>query len=230
VLALAGATDCEAIRGGILAQPVNTISSAAFLLVGAWILWRVTHVPGRRLEMTLFGLVTIAVGVGSAAYHGPRPDWAPWAHDTAIVMVLALVVAIDAEELAERRGPGLAAYVACLGSLGVLLWFVPSAQRAVFTVVGAAAAVLELACYRRGLRPRLSGGPARPAIRAAVGVALLGVISFFLGRRGSAACWPTSLLQFHALWHVCGALAIAVYVHVVVEPQVASRPHRPPAP
>ncbi|MGH2735388.1 MAG: hypothetical protein ACRDKZ_07405 [Actinomycetota bacterium] len=76
-----GASDCERIGDGFLAQPVNALSSLAFVAAGLWILsW------GNRRVPTAFGWVVLATGVGSFLFHGPQPAFARPAHDgTAIV-------------------------------------------------------------------------------------------------------------------------------------------------
>jgi hypothetical protein len=78
-----GASDCEALRDGWLGQPVNTLSSLAYLVAGAYVLRR----GGPR--MPALGLT--AVGVGSVLYHGPMIPGAGLAHDGSIVALAATV-------------------------------------------------------------------------------------------------------------------------------------------
>jgi hypothetical protein len=78
-----GASDCEALRDGWLAQPVNTLSSVAYLVAGAYVLRR----GGPRLP----ALALAAVGVGSVLYHGPMTPGAGLAHDGSIVALAATV-------------------------------------------------------------------------------------------------------------------------------------------
>ena len=92
VLAL-GASDCEALHDGWLGQPVNALSSVAYVVAGAYVLWR----GGPRASALALGLV--GVGVGSVLYHGPMPPGAEVAHDGSIV---ALAVAVP---LGWRRRP-----------------------------------------------------------------------------------------------------------------------------
>ena len=78
-----GASDCEALRDGWLAQPVNTLSSVAYVVAGAYVLRR----GGPRLP----ALALAAVGVGSVLYHGPMTPGAGLAHDGSIVALAATV-------------------------------------------------------------------------------------------------------------------------------------------
>jgi hypothetical protein len=82
VLAL-GASDCEALRDGWLAQPVNTLSSVAYVVAGAYVLRR----GGPRAS----ALALAAVGVGSVLYHGPMPPGAELVHDGSILVLAATV-------------------------------------------------------------------------------------------------------------------------------------------
>lgn len=99
-----GLSDCEQISGGWLAQPVNAVSSLAFVPAGAWVLSRARGLVGRRRwEMVGIGAALVANGVGSFAFHGPQPSWAEPAHDGPIVVVIALLAANEAALVLERR-------------------------------------------------------------------------------------------------------------------------------
>lgn len=86
VLAL-GASDCEALRDGWLGQPVNGLSSLAYVAAGAYVLLR-QDVPQARALATALG----AVGVGSFLYHGPMPPGAELVHDGSIVVLAAVIL------------------------------------------------------------------------------------------------------------------------------------------
>jgi drug/metabolite transporter (DMT)-like permease len=92
--------DCERIRPGLVAQPVNTASSVALCLAGAALLHRRAHRPGRVL-----GVLAIAAGLGSVAYHGPGGRPSRVAHDASAVALAAGVVAtlvVNPPRLARR--------------------------------------------------------------------------------------------------------------------------------
>lgn len=76
-----GTSDCEALRDGWLGQPVNALSSAAYIVAGGYVLWR----GGPRLP----ALALAAVGVGSILYHGPMSPGAELAHDASVVGLAA---------------------------------------------------------------------------------------------------------------------------------------------
>jgi hypothetical protein len=99
-----GSTDCERIRPGLIAQPVNTITSVAFVAAAG-----VTALRSRRRgtsfgvqEITYSGLLAL-VGVGSVAFHGPQPPGAKVLHDAPIAGLLALALATPLVRRARGR-------------------------------------------------------------------------------------------------------------------------------
>ena len=67
---------CERTGPGLLSEPVNAISNAAFF-VAAWLAWRAAKARGLAdaPTLTLIGL-TAAVGVGSTLFHTFAQRWA----------------------------------------------------------------------------------------------------------------------------------------------------------
>jgi hypothetical protein len=94
-----GASDCEALRDGWLAQPVNSLSSVAYVVAGAYVLRR----GGPRTS----ALALAVVGGGSILYHGPMTPGAGWAHDASIV-ALAATVPLAWRRRSLRRPPAAA--------------------------------------------------------------------------------------------------------------------------
>jgi hypothetical protein len=64
---------------------------------------------------------------------------------------------------------------------------------------------------RRAERPPVSAaeGRASRAGRVAVVSGLAALATYALGRTGSPLCRPTSLFQWHAVWHLLGAVSLA---------------------
>jgi hypothetical protein len=89
--------DCERVRPGLVGQPVNTATSAAYLAAAAWV-WR-RRVRRRGLWVGALALV----GAGSVAYHGPGTRAGKALHDGALV-VLALMAATGSPS-SNRRLP-----------------------------------------------------------------------------------------------------------------------------
>ena len=94
-----GGSDCEAVRDAVLAQPVNSLSSLAYVAAGAWVLRRGPVAPAVALA---------AVGAGSVLYHGPMTAGAELAHDGSIVAFVAATCLVAWRRRSRPRPPALA--------------------------------------------------------------------------------------------------------------------------
>lgn len=74
--------DCELIRQGLVAQPINTVSSLAFI-VAAGLVWQ-RHLLG--------ALALFLVGVGSVLFHAAPSPVSSFVHDAELVLVIAAAV------------------------------------------------------------------------------------------------------------------------------------------
>jgi hypothetical protein len=99
LLALGG-SDCEALHEGLLGQPVNGLSSLAYVAAGAYVVRR-GGPPGPALALAL-------VGVGSVLYHGPMPPGAELVHDASLAAVPAVALAVAVRRRSFPRPPALA--------------------------------------------------------------------------------------------------------------------------
>lgn len=219
-----GVSDCERIGAGLFAQPANTISSAAFLLAGLWILHRARRGSARRVELAVFGLAVASNAVGGLLFHGVRSEGATWVHDQAILAVLLFASVFALARFAGWRATWtVTAFGTALAAMGILLALVPDSSYAMFAVLGVGAGAWELGEYRHEVPAiRAEGLTSRRAARlGVVAVAALAATAFFVGRTGAALCRPESVFQWHAVWHVLGAVAMALYAFGVIEP------HRP---
>jgi hypothetical protein len=222
-------SDCERCRAGAVSQPANAVSSLAYVLAGAAVLRTRQTGPDRTTEQAV-GWATVAVGLGSVAYHGPGGAVSRYAHDAGIIALLGLVAWADVEAVTGKRAPAGPAVITLVAAVGAAPRFSPTAQ----ALAGVAAAVAGSTRFRRGRRPDAAGHPARgphhpdhpdppgrpgtPATppgddgsdsrswsRAAVPLGVMAVAAQVLGRSGGPWCRPDSLLQPHAVWHVLTA-------------------------
>jgi len=68
-----GSSDCEHLRDGVLAQPVNALSSAAFVLAGGVVAAWASARPDLRHDLAAgLSVGLVAAGLGSIDYHGPQ--------------------------------------------------------------------------------------------------------------------------------------------------------------
>jgi hypothetical protein len=88
-----GESDCETIRDGLLAQPINAVTSFAYVLAGI-ILWLRLPKQERWRTGGLYALLLALVGAGSVVYHGPQTPGARIMHDAPIPALVALIVVV----------------------------------------------------------------------------------------------------------------------------------------
>jgi len=207
-----GESDCEAIRDGVLAQPVNAISSAAYVVVGLWLVVRaVSNRAGETAVQVVFGLALASVGIGSVAFHGPQPPGSRLLHDLTIAAVFALIAARNLGTLRQWSDTGvLVVFAVITAAVGMVMALSPDAGNAATGVVGAVAVGSEIYLYWSRKR-----GPFSPRILrwliAIVGLlAVAGVVNL-LGRTDAPLCDPDSLYQGHAAWHALTAAAFGLY-------------------
>jgi hypothetical protein len=218
-----GASDCERLREGLVAQPVNTASSAALVPAGlAFVLWARSRGDLRQDLALGLGAGLALAGLGSVDYHGLQTPLAAWGHDWGIAVPVVVALHVDAATLAPDLDPrlGWAATAAALAATGVVLARHPAAGPAVAAVAAAAFLGAETAVRRRGLRPATPR--ARRLLAGALAATGVGVSAHALTRTGRPACRPDSLLQGHALWHLASAVAMLCW-------SAATLPAIPPA-
>ncbi|HEU4354299.1 MAG TPA: hypothetical protein VFT27_01800 [Actinomycetota bacterium] len=217
--------DCERVGAGALAQPANTVSSLAYLVVGLWILGLATRSPGRRVELAVFGVAVALNAVGGLAFHGLQMWGARWIHDFAILAVLGFVVAFGAARLLGRSTSWtMTVFGAGLAALGAVVAIWPATVQGISGVLAVTACVTEVVEYRHEIPAlRREGLTARRLARLSV-LAVLGLAAaaFLVGRTNAWLCNPESTFQWHAIWHALSAAAMGLYAYGAIEPHPAS--------
>ncbi len=190
------AADCEIIGSGLLGQPVNALSSIAFVVAGIVVLTR-------RPALRWVGLGLVATGFGSFLFHGPMPPANEWAHDVSLAWLITIVGGLGTRWERLSRLPALLV-------LGSLFAVAPAAADPISVVLTVVAVISVLRADRS------------PAALAPLG--LLGLAAIFgrLGSSGGPLCDPGSLFQPHAVWHLGAALAVSWWA-LVVDYSTASR-------
>ena len=200
-----GASDCERLRPGLIAQPANTVTSGGLLLAGLYVIARGRgHRDASR--WWTFGGTVGAAGLGSMAFHGPGGRLSHWTHDAALTAMMAFV---PVDNLwARRRGPkapAQAAYAALAATCGAILAARPTWVQEVSTALVAAGLVTEAVV--RDLRP----ARARRLERASLALWAVALLAYVTGRTESPTCRPDSWFQPHGLWHLIAGLAVATW-------------------
>lgn len=173
--------DCELVGPGFLGQPMNTLTTLPFLVLGLWLAFKDRS---RWVGMALF-----AAGAGSFAFHGPMPAWGEWAHDVTLAWLIAAIGGLGTRWEGWSRLPGLVTFA-------VLFAAVPIAADPVAVALAVIAGGSVL--FRR------------PPAKELMPLGLLVVLAILgrLGSTGGPLCDPNSIWQLHGLWHVGAAVAV----------------------
>jgi len=206
ILAQMGGSDCENLGSGVLAQPINTVSSLAYTLVGGLIVGWAFAVSGReRTLRVVFGLLLALTGIGSVLFHGPQFGGSQFAHDASFLVTLWFLGATNLADgyvwsPTRRWSVFSVGVVIVFAAIGVA----PSITNVAMVVGVIVLVASDMIVRRRGRRS------SRWYVASIVAIALA-VAMFLLGRTGSPFCDPDSLFQGHAVWHVLGAVGLGSY-------------------
>ena len=208
-----GESDCEQIRTGLIAQPVNTLSSLAYVAGGGWV---AGAVRAGRPAAVAFGALLGAVGAGSVLYHGPCPPGA--SRFTTAASPPSSEWSWSTTRPWSPVGSPVPTRVQFGAAVGAALPVLPTGRftNHVVAVLGAAAIATEIVA----VRDHRAAGALRG--RLAFGVVING-----LSRTGGPLCRPDSFLQGHSAWHVLRAASLAVWARgALLPPTKRSRVRR----
>jgi hypothetical protein len=176
------AADCELIRSEWWGQPINSATTAAFLIAGVVVYWQTRRVwAATALALT---------GVGSFLFHGPMPMGSEWAHDVSLAWLI-VVIGVAGTPF-ERFGTWPA-----LAGLAVLFGALPATADPIAVVLTAGAVVVII---------RQQTAPTGWALLLLTAGAIVGRLS----ATGGPWCRPESWLQGHGLWHLAAAASLVV--------------------
>ncbi|HWA27006.1 MAG TPA: ceramidase domain-containing protein [Lacunisphaera sp.] len=199
----------------LIREPQNTVSNLPYATAGLAIL-----LAARRPAAINLGLAGIFLGFGSGMYHASLlPEWR-MIDILGVYAVLYFLILIGAMAPAPRAGKGTHEWAASLIVWTAAIytgihrndirWFGLKLFDSTYVFVAAVAVGWALAflAFRRATNRRA-------CFRALATFALAGTISFAGGlgdRFGGFWADPEFLVQGHAVWHTCGAIALlAIY-------------------
>lgn len=205
-LSAIGESDCENIGTGLLAQPVNAVSSLSYVAVGVIVLYSISRAEDDEHSVRLvFGTLLVATGLGSLLFHGPQGPATPFVHDATFILTVLFIGVLNIGGLVGWvRGVQRTVFAFTGVSTIVVLALWPSSTN---LLAGGSVMVLiagDVLGHRAGdIRMRLWAG--------AVAAMAIAVVLFIAGRTGGPLCDSASLFQGHALWHVLSAGALWAY-------------------
>jgi hypothetical protein len=206
---------CEAVRAEGPAQPVNTLTSLAYVLLGVWAL--AGGVRGSDLDrptvllMRAVGVALVLLGLGSALYHGTL-TFAGQVLDVQGMYLLGTLLVTGA---LVRRGsltPRAASWLLLVANAVLLATQVgwPDSRRVLFGLVLVPGIVLEALPTTTGRAWPVS---ATTPFRVGLGLLAAAYLLWVLDATG-VLCDPTSPWQGHGGWHVLtAASAVLVVAH-----------------
>jgi hypothetical protein len=215
---------CEALGGGLFAQPVNTLSNVYYSLVGLFALFMVGHdraprnlgTPHRSLVGSLLGWVALLLGLGSAAFHGTLSHWGGLLDNVAMNLFVSFVLVHDLTRLEGwSRKTFTVAYTAVNGVTTAVLLHDDSHSLVLFALLVLAAGLAEAMVVCPAWFPWTSHrvvGRRVPFLGGALGTFAFAWGIWRLSDTGAALCASDSLLQGHALWHLLTAVTIGLLI------------------
>lgn len=204
-----GGSDCEELGDGFLAQPVNAITSLAYVVAGLVVLgvaWRRGRVT---VDAWVYAALLAAIGLGSVLFHGPQPAGSRVLHDLPITLTVFYMVAADVQLLRNGRPTRWSLFLPA-AAVATLVTVIEVEAGMLLTGVGVLALVVcEVTIFRRDLRG-LAGLRTRAAVLV-ISISAVAGVSFLFGRTGSPVCDPDGVVQLHAVWHVVSASVFALW-------------------
>ncbi len=199
-------------RDSFVKQPWSTASTFAFCAVGLVILGASDRDRRRSAaqpvhHLTSLGFVALAMGPGSAVYHGTLTSWGGFFDQMSIYGLLSFIVACDVARLADRRSRFGSWFWGSLAVATVVTLVSGDAGTPVFIAVAIGVGLFALVAWSR-----LSGrvGVRRSGRRLALAFAALGaaIVPWVLSNPGTGD--PTDV-PYHSAWHVLSAAFVAAY-------------------
>lgn len=205
---------CERLGPGLLAEPVNALTNAAFL-VAAWVLWRQARRQGACSgDVSVLIALMVAIGVGSGLFHTFAETWA-----RVLDIVPILLFQLAFLWIYSRRVIGWPTWSAAALVAGFLLASLyargfPHLLNGSLTYALAIVAILALGAYHW-----LAQKPARLMLIAAAGVFAL---SLFFRTIDEAVCTQFPL-GTHFLWHLLNAVVVYLCGRTVLASNASGR-------
>jgi hypothetical protein len=215
---------CEALQGGIFAQPVNTLSNVYYSLAGLFSLFMVGRdraprnlgTSHRTLVGSVLGWVALLLGIGSAAFHGTLSHWGGLLDNVAMNLLVSFVLVHDLTRLEGwSRKTFTLIYAAVNGVTTAVLLHDDSCSLGLFALLVLAAGLAECMVVCPAWFPWTSHrvvGRRVPFLGGALATFAFAWGIWRLSDTGAALCASDSLLQGHALWHLLTAVTIGLLV------------------
>jgi hypothetical protein len=195
---------CERRLCAWVVEPSNAWSNLAYVLVGAWILWRRRARPGSALSAV--GIAAVLLGLGSFAFHATGVRAFEVVDVAGMYLISGLALAFGLQRLRGwSDAVAMGFLVASVVASSLLMVALGNDGIVVFGVQSLAVLWLELR-----LRTRTPDGVGRWLL-AAVGVLGVGLVIWVLDLRGPLCDPDNHFVTGHAVWHALTALSLLCF-------------------
>jgi Ceramidase len=190
---------CERVGPGLLAEPVNALTNAAFF-VAAWLLWR----EGRRANLVTAPVVALlalvlAIGIGSSLFHTFAATWARVLDELPILLFQLLFVWLYARRIMGLRPPAAGSILVVFLAAALYARQFPHLLNGSLIYAPAVALVCALGVYHYATR--------RPARARLIVAAAILAVAVGLRTLDASIC-ERFALGTHFLWHLLVAAVI----------------------
>lgn len=200
---------CESVRPIGIAQPSNTWSSAAFIILGIFVI--AISAADRKKSASLksfapygllYGLLVIFLGLGSMYYHAKLNFLGQFLDNFGMFLIITAIFFYRIENFVQIKPRMVLLYYTLINILlGISQYLYPETRRYLFALAVILVLAVEYQIHKS--RQILSE---KKYLLAAIGSLVLGFI-IWIADITKFFCLPNSLLQGHALWHILTALS-----------------------
>jgi len=205
---------CETITHGFIRQPVNAYTNLAYIIIGIYILIYLFHTRSNRQKKNritglsrkifiLFGLASIAVGIGSFIYHAGFTFLGMELDDDTMYLIGSFMLfwgCAHIQSMSVRRF--LLFYFLLNICLELIIYFFPVLRGPLFGLLVLGSILIDrlIILYQK------TTSQVKYLVWG-VGLFTLGYL-VWIPDYTKQICVPNSIIQGHAIWHVLTALAI----------------------
>jgi hypothetical protein len=182
-------------------QPINTISSFAFIIAALYIIWRY-----RDVSAYFYGLLLTIIGIGSAYFHAEVNFLGQSIDSAGIYLLVSFVLLV--ELVKTEKFAFSVAYAFTNTALIVTVLLEPGVRKYLFLIL---ALLLIFTLHRRHTKKRY--------LTMSL-ILMLAATSMYLLDVKSGWCIPGTAIHGHTIWHILSAFS-AVFLYYAVRWRLA---------
>lgn len=207
---------CEHIGTGFVRQPVDAVTNLAFVLVGVYIIWYLLKKRHQYLNesiqsgisiktLYIFGMASILVGIFSFFYHASFTFWGMELDDDSMYLIGTFMLFYSLTHIKGYRFSlkrFISIYLILNIGLELAIYFVPVIRGALFGILVLAASAFEIIAIKQ------------KRVTKSIEYFKIALLLFFIAYLFwitdylKIICFPPSLYQGHAIWHVLTATSV----------------------